>query len=117
MSKSKKVVQEVLEEDPYNSEVEDIKPIKKNSKKKCKDEQKIAVELYEAPPKMKTSKKVVENISDEKPKKKIVKVNAWIDYMKEYNTKHGCTGFSAASSSWKLKKEKEAEKTKKKSKK
>ena len=115
MSKSKKVVQEKIESEecPNNSE-EEIKVVKKSSKKS--KEPKLAVEMYEAS-KVKSSKKV-ENISDEKPKKKkIVKVNAWIDYMKDHNAKHECTGFKHASASWKLKKEKEAEKSKKKSKK
>ena len=101
--KQVKVVEEVKSEEecPNNSE-EEIKVVKKSSKKSSK-EPKLQVEMYE-PPKLKTSKK-------------IVKVNAWIDYMKEYNSKHGCTGFKHASESWKLKKEKEAEKSKKKSKK
>ena len=108
----------MIEEDPYNSEVEDIKPVKKNSKKKCKDELKLAVEMYEAPqPKLK-SKKIVENISDEKPKKKkVVKVNAWIDFCKEYNTKNSTKGFTDASKAWKKQKEDKLEKEAKKSKK
>ena len=115
MSKSKKVVQEKIEsEECSNNSEEEIKVVKKSSKKS--KEPKLAVEMYEAP-KVKSSKKV-ENISDEKPKKKkIVKVNAWIDYMKGYNAKNNTTGFTHASASWKLKKEKEAEKSKKKSKK
>ena len=115
--KQVKVVEEVKSEEcPNNSEEEEIKVVKKSSKKLSK-EPKLQVEMYE-PSKMKSSKKVEHNSEEEKPKKKkIVKVNAWINYMKEYNSKHGCTGFTHASASYKLKKEKEAEKTKKKSKK
>ena len=115
--KQVKQIEEVKSEEecPNNSE-EEIKVVKKSSKKSSK-EPKLQVEMYELP-KMKSSKKVVENISDEKPKKKkIVKVNAWIDYMKDYNAKNNTTGFSAASSSWKKMKEEKIEKEAKKSKK
>ena len=115
--KQVKQIEEVKSEECPNNSEEEIKVVKKSSKKLSK-EPKLQVEMYE-PPKMKSSKKVVE--SEEKPKKKVVKTNSWIDYMKTYNKKNNTTGFSAASASWKKLKEdkleKEAEKSKKKSKK
>ena len=114
MSKSKKVVQEKIESEecPNNSE-EEIKVVKKSYKKS--KEPKIAVEMYEPPKsKVKSSKKIVE--SDEKPKK-VVKVNAWIDFCKEYNAKNSTKGFTDASKAWKKQKEDKLEKEAKKSKK